>query len=60
MPGPSGPCKLTPGPSATPQFGGWLRNPRSLGVSLPVTELPPNCPSVPALRSEQKCSMIEM
>jgi hypothetical protein len=22
-----------------PQFGGWLRNPRSLGDSLPVTEL---------------------
>jgi hypothetical protein len=34
------PSELTIGASATPQFGGWLRNPRSLGVSLPVTELP--------------------
>ncbi len=26
--------------SAAPQFGGWLRNSRRLGVSLPVAELP--------------------
>jgi hypothetical protein len=32
------------GASATPQSGGWLRNPRSLGVSLPVTELRPALP----------------
>src|ERR1039458_10096592 len=34
------PCELTTGASATPQFGGRLRNSRSLGVPLAVTELP--------------------
>jgi hypothetical protein len=38
--------ELTMRASATPQFGGRLRNRRSLGVSLPVTELPP-APPVP-------------
>ncbi len=34
------PSELMIGASATPRFGGWLRNPSSLGVSQPVTELP--------------------
>ncbi len=37
--------------SAAPQFGGWLRNSRRLGVSLPVAELPKSrSPAIIALQ----------
>jgi hypothetical protein len=40
------PSDLTAEVSAPPQFSGWLRNSRSMGVSLPTTEfiLLPNLP----------------